>query len=211
MRHIVAPALGAVVSFSLFVFMTQLVRPSAPPVSTSLALADLTSIRVAPEPESVKPERPKIAAMPTVAIPAGIPQTTGDPHSEIVRIPLGEPDGVVGAEPVPGLPDWVGEPAGDEGKAGVWQGALVPLVQRAPVYPPDAARQQLEGWVELGFSVTAQGTVTDVRVLAAQPRRIFDAAAKAALLSWRYRPLLVDGHAVGQTGHRVRIDFHLEP
>jgi len=83
---------------------------------------------------------------------------------------------------------------------------LVKSVQ--PQYPRKAEKSEVEGWVELDFTVTDTGAVEDVAVDAAKPSGVFDAAATAALLQWRYKPLVRDAKAVA-TRARIRIRFTL--
>jgi TonB family protein len=83
---------------------------------------------------------------------------------------------------------------------------LVKSVQ--PQYPLKAQKSSVEGWVELDFTVTDTGAVQDVAVDAANPAGVFEAAATAALLQWRYKPLVRDSKAVA-TRARIRIRFTL--
>jgi TonB family protein len=83
---------------------------------------------------------------------------------------------------------------------------LVKSVQ--PPYPPKAEKTGVEGWVELDFTVTETGAVQDVAVDAAKPPGVFEAAATAALLQWRFNPLVRDAKAVA-TRARIRIRFAL--
>jgi TonB family protein len=84
--------------------------------------------------------------------------------------------------------------------------ALIKSVQ--PQYPPKAEKTGVEGWVELDFTVTDAGTVQDVAVDTAKPPGVFEAAATAALLQWRFKPLVRDDKAVA-TRARIRIRFAL--
>jgi TonB family protein len=67
-------------------------------------------------------------------------------------------------------------------------------------YPSEALRKNIEGWVELSFTVTTEGKVTNVTVLDSRPAGVFDTAAAKALSRARYKPILQDGKpvAVGQ-------------
>lgn len=58
----------------------------------------------------------------------------------------------------------------------------------APVYPPALLAARIEGVVKLRVEVDAQGRVTSARVLASSGRSEFDAAAKDAVLQWRFAP-----------------------
>ena len=76
-----------------------------------------------------------------------------------------------------------------------------------PVYPREALRNRIGGWVELEFTVTPTGGVRDVEVVRAEPARVFDAAATQALAQWRFKPRLVNGRAVAQrTNVKLRFD-----
>jgi protein TonB len=83
---------------------------------------------------------------------------------------------------------------------------LVKSVQ--PQYPLEAEKSSVEGWVELDFTVADTGAVEDVAVDAAKPAGVFEAAATAALLQWRYKPLVRDSKPVA-TRARIRIRFTL--
>lgn len=84
-----------------------------------------------------------------------------------------------------------------------------PMVRTDPQYPVDAARDGIEGYVALSFGVSASGQVTDIEIIEAEPKRVFDRAAKRALSNWRYQPKKVDGTAVAMSGLQVRLDFTL--
>ena len=62
----------------------------------------------------------------------------------------------------------------------------------APKYPTDALEDGLEGWVDVSFSVTAEGNVADARVEAAQPRNRFDRAALSSVRQWKFEPRAPD-------------------
>lgn len=85
----------------------------------------------------------------------------------------------------------------------------VELVQRVnPNYPARALRQQISGWVDLEFTITEFGDVTDVRVVDADPKRIFDRDAIRAVQAWKFRPKIENGNAVATTA-RQRLEFSL--
>jgi protein TonB len=79
-----------------------------------------------------------------------------------------------------------------------------------PKYPIDAARNGVEGWVKLVFSIDSSGQVKDVEVIDSQPKRTFDRAAKQALKKWKYKPQVIDGEAVIRQGLQVVLDFKLD-
>lgn len=78
----------------------------------------------------------------------------------------------------------------------------------APTYPSQAARNRDEGWVEVEFTVTAEGSVTGARVVASDPPRIFDREAVRSIERTKFSPRLENGVAVTATVRR-RIEFKL--
>ena len=55
-------------------------------------------------------------------------------------------------------------------------------------YPAAAATTGVEGWVDVHFTVSAEGVPENITVTGADPRDVFDAAALAAVAQWRYAP-----------------------
>jgi len=92
----------------------------------------------------------------------------------------------------------------------VRDGEATPIVRINPRYPPAAARDGIQGWVQLRFTIDETGGVTDVEVIDSEPRRVFDQEARRALLRWKYKPKVVDGKAVRQPGQTVQLDFTLD-
>lgn len=78
-----------------------------------------------------------------------------------------------------------------------------------PVYPREAERQRLSGWVDVEFTIAADGSTQDLEVRNAQPQRTFDQAAIDAVKRWRFEPVMRDGAAVAQRA-AVRIRFELK-
>jgi len=59
----------------------------------------------------------------------------------------------------------------------------------APRYPPDAYRDGTAGEVQVEFTVGTDGSVTSARVVRANPPRVFDREAVAAVKRWRFQPV----------------------
>ena len=88
-------------------------------------------------------------------------------------------------------------------------GELKRLHAPDPVYPPQALRNGVEGWVELEFTVTETGAVGDVLVLDSKPGGVFERAAIDAVAAWRFRPRTVNGRPVQQRSN-ITIRFEVE-
>lgn len=75
-------------------------------------------------------------------------------------------------------------------------------------YPAKALSHQIEGEVQIGYTVTPKGTVTDIKVLDSSPPGIFDAAASGAVSRLRYKPVLQSGKAVS-VATKLHVIFQL--
>jgi protein TonB len=76
---------------------------------------------------------------------------------------------------------------------------LTPKRQVVPNYPHSAHSRSLEGWVELEFTVSETGEVSNARVMQSSAT-IFEGAALSAISRWRFEPVLVDGRPVPVRG-----------
>ena len=79
----------------------------------------------------------------------------------------------------------------------------------APDFPTNARTRGLSGWVDVQFTVRADGTTGDVAVVGAEPVGVFEQSATEAVRKWHYRPVVRDGQTVDQLV-RVRVRFALQ-
>jgi periplasmic protein TonB len=144
------------------------------------------------DPNRIKPE----LEIPTVSRPGPIGVPTEEPPS--VRNGYQQPP-IIRTGSGPAI-----EPTG----GGIDQDAL-PVVRIEPDYPAAAERREIEGWVRVQFSVTRSGRVTDVVVVDANPRGVFDAASIEAVRRWLYNPKVEDGVAVERVGLQTVFVFEM--
>jgi protein TonB len=86
---------------------------------------------------------------------------------------------------------------------------LIPLAKVAPVYPLHATRRGIEGKVQVQFLVTADGRVADIKILAADPEKVFDKSVIDCVSRWRFQPGRVQGIPVAALA-QTTIKFQLE-
>jgi len=77
-----------------------------------------------------------------------------------------------------------------------------------PSYPAAAARNRQDGWVEVEFTVAADGSVQNARVVNSNPPRVFDREAVRAIELAKFEPRLDKGQPAASTLRR-RIEFKL--
>jgi protein TonB len=199
-RLIVSIFVGGVIAFVLFIVMAELISNTGRPpekgadsVVIDIVMAtpdDATQLRkrVPPppppppkQPPKLEPVEPDIAEVDTSGL--GFSMPTVDVGGASVSI------GSVGA---------------------MRDGDATPIVRIEPKYPTQAARDGKEGWVKLSFTINEVGGVEDVKVLDADPKRVFDREARRALGKWKYKPKIEDGKPMRQTGLTVQLDFKLD-
>ncbi len=94
--------------------------------------------------------------------------------------------------------------------ANVVQAATLKRVREVPpVYPREAERQGIRGWVDVEFTIARDGSTQDVVVRNSEPQRTFDQAAVDAVKRWRFEPVMRDGATVPQRA-AMRIRFELK-
>ena len=188
--------LAAFITFSLFVVMQKLIEQdqvfvtepvTTPPFTFVLEETDETTITKAALPEKPEAQKQPRTVMPNEPL---TPDNVNMSNSFTVSVPKIEI-----------------ENAGTD--LTIEAGDARPLVRMQPKYPIEAARNGIEGWVELRFTIDASGQVKDVQVIDSQPKRVFDQEARRALLKWKYKPQIVDGDPVDQPGMQIVLDFKL--
>jgi protein TonB len=96
------------------------------------------------------------------------------------------------------------------GGTGVADADVIPLVRVNPQYPAKAAAAGIEGWVHVRFTITPQGTTSDVAVVKAEPPGYFEAAATAAVRGYKYKPKIENGQPVERPGVDLVLAFRLD-
>ena len=84
------------------------------------------------------------------------------------------------------------------------------LYSAAPVYPEDALKEGVEGYVDFEFDINSDGAIENVKVLNQVPiSGVFEQAAIDALRTFRYLPKVTAGNPSVEQGARMRIQFSL--
>ena len=78
----------------------------------------------------------------------------------------------------------------------------------APHYPTAAVRSRQKGWVVVSFTVDKDGKTSDIKVVDAEPHRVFDRAAMDAVEKYRFTPAMKNGVPVASV-RQQRIEFAL--
>ena len=82
----------------------------------------------------------------------------------------------------------------------------VPLFRHHPNYPKSYAKDRKSGWVDMVFTIDANGFVKSASVLDSKGGKRFEKESLEAIQKWRYAPKFVDGNPV-EAEAKVRLDF----
>ena len=143
------------------------------PVEMDSELPELTEVEPEPQPEPAPeptPEPPPQEAptepAPTQSAPSSVPESAP-----------AQQEAAPAAEPSPS-----NEP--------ISVGQATPTSRVNPSYPARAQRRGMEGFVEVAFMIRRDGSVdaSSIRITNAQPRRVFDDAARDAISQWQFEP-----------------------
>ena len=181
-------------------------RPPAPvpPAPVRLKVAHIVQIADGPQvpappkphesPPRPSPAKPTAAPAPRQPAPPATPAPAPAPAPAPTPAPTAQTPPQSQPTPPAAPPSRI--------KPGVRHG-VVPLTRVEPDYPPRALANNIEGSVVADLTIEADGTVSDVRIVNAQPPGVFERAAEKALRQWKFSAN--DGGIVGE----VELTFNL--
>ena len=197
-RYIFSIVVGSIITLSLIFVMHLLIEYGESAITTERTKHQLDFVRVKKNEtlntEDFTPEKPP---KPPEVPPEMPPQDMDSVDPNAPTIPVAAPEVAANVD--------VGGPGG----MNVAEGDYLPIVRVAPVYPARALSRGLEGYVDMGFTVTTSGTVRDPVVLFSTSS-LFERAATRAVLKFKYKPRVVDGVPVDVPNVKTRITFKIE-
>ena len=197
-RYAISVAVGLVITFALLTLMQSLVAQGRGGLGEKRKRINFDFLRVAKQEQTQTKERKLPNKKPPTpeALEMELAQDTsgGDQSIEI-------PDTMFRAD----LSLAGGPTLGAGADADV-----IPLVRVNPRYPPRAQSRGIEGWVYLEFTITPQGTTSNIVVLDSDPKGYFERSAVNAVKKYKYKPRVEEGKAVSRPGVQVVISFDIE-
>jgi len=197
-RYAFSIVVGCVITLSLIFVMHLLIEHAEDAISSERERHQLDFVRVKRNEtlntEELTPEKPpKPPEVPPEVPPQDMDSV--DPNAPSIKIPAPEVSTNVD----------IGGPGG----MNIAEGDYLPIVRVAPIYPARALSRGVEGYVDMGFTVTTAGTVKDPVVLFSTSS-LFERAATRAVLKFKYKPRVVDGVPVDVPNVKTRISFQIE-
>lgn len=164
--------------------------PEPPPVAEStISLPEVELPEEPVEPVEMDSELPELTEVKPEPRPAPTPEPAPEPPPrEAPAEPAPAATTAESSEPAEREAAPAAEPAPSNEPVSV--GQATPTSRVDPNYPPRAQRRGMEGFVEVAFTIRRDGSVdsSSIRVTNAQPRRVFDDAARDAIAKWQFEP-----------------------
>ena len=173
----------------------------APMAESSIALPEVELPDEPMEPVELESELPELTEMTPEPTPQPAPAPSPSPTPAPQPVESAAPSSTPSASPREASPKAEPMPSNEP----VSVGQVAPTSRVNPSYPPRAQRRGMEGFVEVEFVIRRDGSVDNstIQVTRAQPRRVFEDAAREAIARWQFEP--------GQQLRRAtqRIEFQL--
>lgn len=199
-RFTIALIVAAIASFAVFWIMQTLISSGGSVLEADNTGKLVDFVDISRDDDVVtkdrKPEKPPAA--PKEPPKPDMPKPSVDSKADTQGMDIGMADVTSDLQVDAGL------------SGGSGDGDYLPIVKVAPQYPRTAAQRGIEGYVVLEFTVTELGTVSEPKVIEADPPAIFDQAAIQAALKFKYKPKMVNGKAEAVSGVRNIIRFELD-
>ena len=205
LRYLSALILGVLISLGLFFLMQSLIDSGEQNTNASSEGQIMEFIRIR-EDETLsikdrrKPKKPKPPKEPPPP-PKLIVEKQVKPTMNRIKIEIPNIDlpSIAGGGPF--LGNWAGNPLAE--------GDVLPIVRIDPQWPREALIEGIEGYVVVEVTIGADGSVKDVRVIQAEPKRMFDRNVIRAVLKWKFKPRIINGVAVERKAIQM-LEFTLD-
>ena len=205
-RYLPAFGIAVLVTISLFYLMQYLISGKHSPVAHNEIINTIDIIRLK-RAEDIATKQRKLPDPPKEPVaPTSSPKFTKTTNKPLLvspnfKLPLpGIPSLELKRDLLTGISTEISAPKENS--------EVTALLKVEPEYPRKAARQGIEGWVKLEFTVLEDGTVSDIKILDASPKRVFNKSAKRAITRFKFKPRVVNGKPVKQKAIQV-IEFKL--
>ena len=189
LRYLSALILGVLISLGLFFLMQSLIDSGEQNTNASsegqimefIRIREDETLRIKDRRKPKKPTPPKEPPPP----PKLIVEKQVKPTMNRIKIEIPNIDlpSIAGGGPF--LGNWAGNHLAE--------GDVLPIVRIDPQWPREALIEGIEGYVVVEVTIGADGSVKDVRVIQAEPKRMFDRNVIKAVLKWKFKPRIING------------------
>lgn len=166
--------------------------PEPPPVTeNTISLPEVELPDEPVEPVEMDSELPELTEVTPEPRPEPTPEPAPEPPPREAPAEPAPPQNVASAvESAPAQREAAPQTQPAPSNEPVNVGRATPTNQAEPIYPPRAQRRGMEGFVEVAFMIRRDGSVdaSSIQITNAQPRRVFDKAARESIAKWQFEP-----------------------
>ncbi|MGH8457673.1 MAG: energy transducer TonB [Stenotrophobium sp.] len=211
-RWLVTPLLALVVVLCLFWLMQHVIHPAQTGGAPVSLIEGVSVVQAKPE-QDTSPEEQLFKAASAPPPPPAAPPALAQPNMPSIEVPSmamtavdagpinvpvaigagslnlgssGSFAGFAGGRGGGGNGNGAGGGGGYGGGQGFVGKPLIPLSTARPQMPEWACKQKIKGWVEVVFTVMPDGHVRNIKIVDAQPRGVYEAAAVESISNWIY-------------------------
>lgn len=196
MRYLIPFCAALLIAVGLFWLMQWLVTPPQGDVAERQREQPIVVARPPPEEQSqaaaqaalseAPPAPPSVPSV-SLSMNASMPLPASPSQSLAFSVPkIRTAGGSLSSGSFAGFTGGAGSGAGYGQGKGFKGDRLVPLSTSRPQIPRYAYEQGIEGWVEAAFFVEPNGRVSNIRIIDAQPRGVFEQAMIESIQNWIY-------------------------
>jgi len=187
-RHLIGIAFVILIhALVIYALLTGLGSKVIEVIKKPLNATIIEEIKVPPPPPPPPPPPKKMVEQPKIQPPPQpyVPPPDIPPPVAPTQPVISAPTTVAPTEPVVIQPPVVEAPPAPPPKPAIRQGVSCPK-RDAPTFPREAMRAKVEkGKVDAILTIDERGNVNDVRIVSADPPRVFDRVVKETLTEWK--------------------------
>ena len=194
-RYLRSAPVGVAMTIALLYSMQALIAHGEDVYVTAPALPKMTIYHAEDESE-VQTIEPRPKRLPPPVTPPALTPPVADTGGSGIRVPRGPKPRYSPGDNTLTAPD-------------LSDGPLISIVRVAPQYPTSLSSRGIEGHATVQFDVSAEGIVSNIRLVDASHPAFAKPAMRAAE-RFRYKPRVVDGIPVATSGLSFRFRFTIE-
>ncbi|MGX5173353.1 TonB family protein [Aliikangiella sp. IMCC44653] len=210
MSKLVSVIFASIFAFMLFALMNLMIQQKVDAQPQTLTKVDFVEVPKLDD-IKIKPIPPKTKKLPELTHQEQPQSIVSVPPKKTQKLP---PKAPIKPSLEGSLRDFTSHHYSDDSWVGIdasnGHAELAPRVRIAPMYPVDAAKDNVQGYAKVQFDISEAGHPFNIRVIESRPKGFFEKSSRRAVSKWRYNPQINAGKATVVKDQVVVLDYKLE-